>query len=90
MGKIFFGTLDGKEIGSLDTISEVELTAENEKSDFLSRHSESFECEMKLESVNCGAKDPYRFLASGCDQGRYNGMTLKEDGYLSPKNGWIK
>ena len=30
-----------------------------------------------------------RMICSGGDRGLYNGLTLKEEGYLSPKNAWL-
>lgn len=92
MGKVYFGTIDGKELRPLGEVGEIELTSEESGIDDIKRFSEgrsdSFECEVKLEKV--GKLDPWRFLASGCDQGTYNSMTLKEDGCLNPENGWIK
>lgn len=91
MGKIYFGTPDGKELRPLETIETIELTPEDsgidDKMRFLEGKSESFECELTLKIKD--GLDPYRFLASGGNRGLYNGLALKEDGRLSPENAWI-
>ena len=91
MGKIYFGTPDGKELRPLDEIKTIELTPEESGSDdrlrFYEGRSDSFRCELELKSEN--GLDPYRVLASGGNRGLYNGMTLKEEGKLTPENGWI-
>lgn len=30
-----------------------------------------------------------RMIMSGGDKGIYNGLTLKEEGYLNPRNAWL-
>ena len=86
MSKVFFGTLDGKEIGSLDTISEIELTSESTDD---RRLTEVLTEEM---TFSCQIDDMEQFekqVVCGGDRGRYNGYVLQRDGYLSPKNGWM-
>lgn len=79
-----------KKVGSLENIaisSSEDLETEDEwVRNFINGTEMSFECQMELEN----GKDLGRFLRAGCDKGRYNGLTLKEEGYLSPENGWIE
>ena len=91
MGKVYFGTTDGKILGTLGEIKEIELTSEEPEIDEVFKMaSESFECRCELKVEGHENLDPGRFLLSGGDKGLYNGMTLKEDGYLSPENGWFE
>lgn len=87
---VFYVDVNG-EYKPLGHIEEVELTTEECSDDLKDRYlgSNEMSFEIPIESIQCGNKNPYRFLASGGDKGRYNGMTLKEDGYLSAENGWI-
>ena len=91
MGKVYIGTPDGKELSPLGEIKEIDLTSEEsgiEYTGFL-KGSETFECKVDLSVVGHEGLDPMRYLCSGGDKSMYNAMTLKEDGYLSPKNGWV-
>lgn len=74
---ICFGTLDGKEIGRLGTISEAELMSDESG---LKISDKPVEMECKFEF------DPFRAFLP---QGLYNAYVLRRDGYLSPKNGWM-
>lgn len=75
-GELYFGDADGNIIGKLGSISEAELTSDDEK--FLDSTEMTFEGEFTT--------DPMRAFLP---QGLYNGYVLKRDGYLSPKNGWV-
>ena len=87
MGKILFGTMDGEMLGTLDTISEVELTSEDNTEDFSHlKASEEFSCECQIEDMEKFEKH----VVYGSDRGRYNGHVLARDGYLNEKNGWIR
>lgn len=78
--EIYFGDADGNIIGKLGSISEVELTSDDCDEKMLLGSTEmTFEGEFTA--------DPMRAFLP---QGLYNGYVLKRDGYLSPKNGWIK
>lgn len=76
--ELYFGDADGNIIGKLGSISEVELTSDDEKM-LLDSTEMTFEGEFTA--------DPFRAFLP---QGLYNGYVLKRDGYLSPKNGWVK
>ena len=81
MDDLIFATVDGKEIGKLETISELELTVEESDAErFFDKTP--IEIQGKWES----GTDIMRFILP---QGLYNGYVLKRDGYLSPQNGWI-
>lgn len=88
---IYIGTPDGKELRPLGEVSEVELSSEEPGEDFgvLRGKADSFECEFKLEDREDGL-NPYRILASGFDRSTYNSMTLREEGKLTPENGWLE
>lgn len=90
---IFVSTPDG-ELHELGKISEADISLSEEeikKSDSLFSSEIEFKGEMKLTMAE-GKRElnPYRYLASGGDKSAYNAMTLREEGYLSPKNGWIE
>lgn len=88
MGKVFFGTMDGEVLGELDTISEIELTAESTEEDemgFISRGTEEMTFECQIDDWEQFEKH----VVYGGNKGRYNGHILKKDGYLSPENAWI-
>lgn len=72
-------SVDGR-IEKLGHISDIELTPEEEEIAERLYVSESFEC-----SISEGDK----LLRSILGQSAYNSMKLKQDGYLSPENGWF-
>lgn len=89
MQEIYVGTADGWQ--KLDSITEVELTPDEEteeelKKRFLSSGSIEFSGTLDTESTERIAKH----IVFGGDRGRYNGYILKRDGYLSPENGWTE
>lgn len=88
---IYIGTPDGKELRPLGEVSEAELSSEEPGEDFgfLRGKADSFEYEFKLEDREDGL-NPIRMIASGFDRGRYNSMTLREEGKLTPENGWLE
>lgn len=86
---IYFGTPDGRKISPLGEVKDIELTPEESaECKKWGRAADSFECEIKLEAREDGL-DPWRILASGGDKSTYNAMTLKEEGKLTPENGWL-
>lgn len=81
-----------KKLGKIEEIPV--LTDEEIENDELAKsfvNMSNFTQEMSFDvKIECeGDKNPIRMLMSGGDKGRYNALTLKEDGYLSPKNGWL-
>lgn len=90
---IFVSTPDG-ELHELGELSEADISLSEEevkKSDSLFSSEVEFKSEVEITIAEGKRKlNPYRFFASGCDKSTYNAMALKEDGYLSPKNGWIE
>ena len=89
MQEIYYGTADGWQ--KLDSITEVELTPDEEteeelKKRFLSPDSIEFSGTLDTERTERIAKQ----IVFGGDRGRYNGYILKRDGYLSPENAWIE
>lgn len=80
-----------KKLGRVDNIPV--LTDEELENDELAKRfidSKSYEIEFKGKFECEGNKNPIRMIMSGGDKGLYNALTLKEDGYLSPKNGWVE
>lgn len=73
---IEFGTIDGKEIGQLTTISESELISDKEPLKF---SKEPITMEGKIEGD---------LLRAVLPQGEYNSYVMHRDGYLNPTNGW--
>lgn len=74
-------SVDGK-VGKLGYISDIELTPEEEEiADRLSVE-ESF-------SFSIPESDKDRLVRSILGQSSYNSMKLRQDGYLSPENGWF-
>lgn len=92
MGTVYFGTSDGKILQPMSEIKEMDLTSEEDAKELqpMVKALESFECDVDIKIVGHENLNLCRYIASGFDQGRYNGMTLREEGHLSPDNGWIK
>ena len=86
---IYFGTPDGKEVKPLGEVKEIELSSEESEDMETCGKAGSFECKFKLEEREDGL-NPYRILASGFDRSTYNSMTLREEGKLTPENGWLE
>lgn len=79
-----------KKLGRVDKIpvlTDVELENDELAKRFIDFKSYEIEFEGKFECE--GNKNPIRMMMSGGDKGLYNSLTLKEDGYLSPENGWV-
>jgi hypothetical protein len=86
---ILFSTTDGKELGRLDDISEIQLECPEDYSEkekrYLKGYSQTFECTGDSESFVEFTKQ----VIFGGNRGRYNAYVLRRDGYLSPENGWL-
>ena len=88
---IYIGTPDGKELHKLETIDSISLeTEEDEGSVIHNPRTENYSFEGRFSICGHENLDIGRFFASGMNQGIYNGIALREDGYLSPENGWIE
>ena len=84
-------SIDGKEFGKLGEILEVELTAEKEPEADVGKNfynSKEFSCEFQMSETE--TENMMKYIVYGGDRGRYNGYVLHRDGYLSPKNAWIR
>lgn len=74
-------SVDGK-VGKLGYISDIELTPEEEEIAERLSTEETF-------SFSISESEQDKLLRSMLGQSSYNSMKLKQDGYLSPKNGWF-
>lgn len=72
-----FYIYDGKDFHKLGSISESDLKEEAVK-----------EFDLEPVEIKCDL-DFRKLLRAVLTQGQYNAYVLKQDGYLSPKNGWI-
>ena len=80
----------GNEYQPLGELKEIDLTTDKETpttTNKLSTESLSFSCDCTFEDVD--GLNVVRKLMSGGDKGLYNGLTLKEEGKLTPKNAWL-
>lgn len=75
-------SIDGEHFEKLGYVSDIELTAEEEEIAERLFVSESFDF-----SISESESD--KLLRSVLGQSSYNSMKLKQDGYLSPENGWF-
>ena len=83
---IYYETEEG--FKPLGTISEIELTAETiEDNEIKQRFFDSKPIEI---TATIDEKSADRLERAILGQSAYNAKRLKEDGYLSPENGWIK
>lgn len=76
-------SVDGEHFENLGHISEIEeLSSEEEEIVDRLYTSESFE-------ISIPESEGDKLLRGILGQSAYNSMKLKQDGYLSPKNGWF-
>lgn len=75
-------SIDGEHYEKLGYVSDIELTAEEEEIAERLFVSESFDF-----SISESERDKLQRSVLG--QSSYNSMKLKQDGYLSPENGWF-
>ena len=74
-------SVDGK-VGKLGHISDIGLTPEEEEIAERLSTEETF-------SFSITESDKDRLIRGMLGQSSYNSMKLKQDGYLSPENGWF-
>ena len=79
MNDVIFGTADGKEIGKLGFVSDLDLTVDDNDYSTL----------LNSEPIEMTAEIDGDILRAVMTQGMYNGYVLKRDGYLNPDNGWF-
>ena len=81
-------SVDGENFEKLGHVSDIEITSDTgltpEEEEIAERLyvSESFECSIPESEGD-------KLLRSILGQSAYNSMKLKQDGYLSPENGWF-
>jgi len=76
----FLLSADGKNFERIGEVSEVDLTVEEENTpEYMSKAAE-FTAKGDTDGL-------FRAILG---QSAYNSMKLRQDGYLSPKNGWIQ
>lgn len=75
-------SVDGENFEKLGHVSDIELTPEEEEIAERLYVSESFECSIPESEGD-------KLLRSILGQSAYNSMKLRQDGYLSPENGWF-
>lgn len=84
LGKVFYQGADDEfhELGECGDIT-TELTSEDSGDALFSSDPIEFECKLECD------KNISRLVKSGFNRGYYNGLTLKEEGHLDSKNGWL-
>ena len=80
MGKFLY-SVDGEHFEKMGYVSDIELSAEEEEIAERYYVSDSFE-------VSIPKSESDKLFRSILGQSAYNSMKLKQDGYLSPENGW--
>lgn len=75
-------SIDGEHFEKIGHVSDIELTAEEEEIAERLFVSDSFEFSIPESESD-------KLLRSILGQSAYNSMKLKQDGYLSPENGWF-
>lgn len=81
MGKFLY-SVDGEHFEELGHVTDIELSAEEEEIAERYYVSDSFE-------VSIPKSESDKLFRSILGQSAYNSMKLKQDGYLSPENGWF-
>lgn len=81
MGKFLY-SVDGEHFEELGHVTDIELSAEEEEIAERLYVSDSFEFSIPESESD-------KLLRSILGQSSYNSMKLRQDGYLSPKNGWF-
>lgn len=79
-------SVDGEHFEKLGKISDIEILSDTE----LTPEEEEIVDRLYVsESFECSISESDKLLRSILGQSSYNSMKLKQDGYLSPKNGWF-
>ena len=80
----FLYSVDGEHFEELGHVTDIELSAEEEEMAERLYMSEPVEITAQVESLDMDG-----LVRSMLGQSAYNSMKLRQDGYLSPKNGWF-
>ena len=79
-------SVDGEHFEKLGKISDIEIMSDTE----LTPEEEEIVDRLYVsESFECSISESDKLLRSILGQSAYNSMKLKQDGYLSPENGWF-
>lgn len=82
MGELFC-SVDGEHFEKMGFVSDIELSAEEEEIAERFFSPEPIEITMQAPELDMDG-----LVRSMLGQSAYNSMKLKQDGYLSPENGW--
>lgn len=82
MGKLLY-SVDGEHFEELGHITDIELSAEEEEIAERFFTPDTIELTMQAPELNMDG-----LVRSMLGQSAYNSMKLRQDGYLSPENGW--
>lgn len=80
----FLYSVDGEHFEELGHVTDIELSAEEEEIAERLYMSEPVEITAQAPELNMD-----ELVRSMLGQSAYNSMKLRQDGYLSPKNGWF-
>ena len=83
MGKFLY-SVDGEHFEELGHVTDIELSAEEEEIAERLYMSEPVEITAQVEALDMDG-----LVRSMLGQSAYNSMKLRQDGYLSPENGWF-
>ena len=83
MGKFLY-SVDGEHFEELGHMTDIELSAEEEEIAERLYMSEPVEITAQVEALDMDG-----LVRSMLGQSAYNSMKLRQDGYLSPENGWF-
>lgn len=80
----FLYSVDGEHFEELGHVTDIELSAEEEEIAERLYMSEPVEITAQVEALDMDG-----LVRSMLGQSAYNSMKLRQDGYLSPENGWF-
>jgi hypothetical protein len=83
MGKFLY-SVDGEHFEELGHVSDIELSAEEEEVAERFFTPDTIELTMQAPELNMDG-----LVRSMLGQSAYNSIKLRQDGYLSPENGWF-
>lgn len=83
MGKFLY-SVDGEHFEELGHVTDIELSAEEEEIAERFFVPDSIELTVQAPELNMDG-----LVRSMLGQSAYNSMKLRQDGYLSPENGWF-